>query len=297
MRILLTGGSGQLGRDLAPLLEMAGHEVTSPASKELNIADAGSVASFVSDLRPEVIINSAAYTKVDLAETEATKAEEVNVVGPENLARAAVECGAALVHVSTDFVFDGEKPRPYIEQDATAPLGVYGRTKLAGEGAIRRSLERHVIVRTSWLYGSGGSGNFVKTILRLAAEREHLKVVYDQVGSPTWTTDLARAVVSVVGSVGNKDECWGLYHYSNEGVASWYDFAVAIVEDAAKAGFDIRCNMVEPILASQWPTPAKRPPYSVLDKAKIKQAFSLTIPHWRVSLRAMLNELYGGGNA
>jgi len=298
MKILLTGSGGQLGCDLAPLLEMAGHEVVVPRSKELDISDAAAVAAAVAAIRPEVIINAAAYTKVDLAEKEKEAAAAINARGPENLARAAGMNGAALVHISTDFVFDGKKPRPYTEDDATGPLGVYGRTKLDGEAAIRRTLERHMIVRTSWLYGSGGSGgNFVKTILRLAAEREHLRVVYDQAGSPTWTADLAAALVSVVRSIEEGDDAgdgWGLYHYSNEGVASWYDFAVAIVEEAQRAGFGVKCNRVEPILAVQYPTPAERPAYSVLDKAKIKSAFGITIPHWRSGLRAMLAELHGG---
>ena len=301
MRILLTGSGGQLGCDLAPLLEMAGHDVIAPRSKELDIADNAKVSALVSSLRPDIIINAAAYTKVDMAETEREAAAAVNGRGPENLACAAELHGAALVHISTDFVFDGKKPRPYTEDDATNPLGVYGRTKLDGEERIRQTLERHMIVRTSWLYGSGGSGgNFVKTILRLASEREHLRVVYDQAGSPTWTTDLAVAISGIVRSIEESDgreDRWGLYHYSNEGVASWYDFAVAIVEEAQRAGFPIKCNRVEPILACQWPTPAERPAYSVLDKAKIKAAFSMTIPHWRSGLRAMLTELYGGGYA
>lgn len=297
MRVLLTGSGGQLGTDLFPLLEMAGHEVTAPRSGELDISDGHKVSDFVAGLRPDVIINAAAYTKVDLAETEKEQAEALNASGPENLARAAARHESALVHISTDFVFDGQKPGPYAETDGTNPLGAYGRTKLDGEEAIRRNIKRHMIVRTSWLYGTGGEGNFVKTILRLAGEREHLRVVYDQAGTPTWTADLAAALVSVVRSIENEEDRWGLYHYSNEGVTSWYDFAVAIVEEARKAGFGVKCKSVEPILAAEYPTPAKRPAYSVLDKAKIKQAFGITIPHWRSSLRAMLTELHGGGYA
>ncbi|MFQ5737183.1 MAG: dTDP-4-dehydrorhamnose reductase [Thermodesulfobacteriota bacterium] len=296
MKILLTGSGGQLGSDLRPMLEQAGFDVVARRSSELDITDGAQVASEVVALRPDVIINAAAYTKVDLAEKERDRAAAVNRTGPALLARAAVDAGAALVHISTDFVFDGKKPRPYTETDGTNPLGAYGRTKFLGEREVADIITEHVIVRTSWLYGLAGP-NFLKTILRLAGERESMRVVYDQTGTPTWTADLAGALVSVVRSIEEGGAPWGLYHYSSEGVASWYDFAVAIVEEAVEAGFSSRCRRIEPILTAEYPTPAARPAYSVLDKAKIKKAFGLTIPHWRTGLRGMIKELYGGSHA
>ncbi len=296
MKILLTGSGGQLGSDLKPMLEAAGHDVAAPRSRELDIIDREKAFGAVSRLRPDIIISCAAYTKVDLAEKERAEAEALNRTGPANLARAAAEAGAKLIHISTDFVFDGRKPLPYTEADATNPLGVYGETKLEGEEEIRRSMEGHMIVRTSWLYGAKGQ-NFVKTIIRLAGEREFVRVVYDQAGTPTWAADLAGALVDMARSIEQGGAQWGLYHYSNEGVASWYDFAVAVVEEAVAAGFSLKCKRVEPILTAEYPTPARRPAYSVLDKAKIKKTFNLKIPHWRVSLRRMIKELYGGGHA
>ncbi|MDP2689763.1 MAG: dTDP-4-dehydrorhamnose reductase [Deltaproteobacteria bacterium] len=293
MKILLTGSGGQLGSGLKPMLEAAGHAVAAPRSKELDIIDREMVFGAVTRLRPDIIINCAAYTLVDLAEKEREEAEALNRTGPANIAAAAADAGAKLIHISTDFVFDGRKPLPYTEEDATNPLGVYGETKLAGEEEIRRSIEGHMIVRTSWLYGIEGQ-NFVKTILRLAGERELVRVVYDQAGTPTWAADLAGALVDMARSIEQGGAQWGLYHYSNEGVASWYDFAVAVVEEAVAAGFALKCKRVEPILTAEYPTPARRPAYSVLDKAKIKKTFNMTIPHWRVSLRGMIKELSGG---
>lgn len=290
MKVLLTGARGQLGSELGPLLEAAGFEVAAFGSADLDITDGAAVAEAVTDERPGVIVNPAAYTKVDLAEKETGRAYAVNEAGASNLARAAKEAGCALVHVSTDFVFDGRSPVPYDEEAATNPLGVYGASKLAGERAIAATLPEHVIVRTSWLYGVAG-GNFVKTMLRLAAERDVLRVVYDQAGTPTWSADLAGMLVTVCRSIEAGQRPWGLYHYSNEGVASWYDFAVAVCDEAAASGMALKCSRVEPILSAEYPVPAKRPAYSVLDKAKIKKTFNQTIPHWRGSLSRMMAEL------
>ncbi len=296
MKILITGSNGQLGKDLKPVLEMAGHEVAARSSAELDVTDKGKVAAEVAAFAPDVVINAAAYTKVDLAEKERARARSVNASGAANVAYAASNAGAAIVHVSTDFVFDGASPRPYTETDGVNPLGVYGATKLEGEQEIERALGRHVIVRTSWLYGALGH-NFVKTILRLAGQMELIRVVYDQTGTPTWTKDLAGALAEVVRSIGEGNVEWGLYHYSNEGVASWYDFAVAILEEAEASGLELKCRTVEPILSAEYPTPAARPPYSVLDKTKIKRTFGVRIPHWRAALRNMMKELHGGSDA
>lgn len=295
MKIIITGAKGQLGSDLVPRLNMAGHEVIGFGSKELDITSAEQTLKAVKDLSPECIINCGAYTKVDLAEKEKESAFAVNQTGAANLADAAEAAGAALIHVSTDFVFDGDKATPYSETDKTNPLSIYGASKLAGEEEIIKRTDKHFIVRTSWLYGTGGN-NFVKTILRLAAERESLRIVYDQAGSPTWTADLASALLNIVKSVETGEKKYGVYHYSNEGVASWYDFAHMILEETARRA-DFKCRNLEPILTSEYPTPARRPAYSVFNKSKIKKEFGISIPHWRVSLRGMINELYGGADA
>lgn len=296
MKILVTGAGGQLGADLVAALEKAGHDTAGMNSRELDITDAVSVAGAVGNSRPELIVNCAAYTKVDLAEKERERAYAVNRDGAGNLAVAAADSGAALIHISTDFVFDGKTPAPYSEDSPVNPLSVYGDSKLRGEEEIAKRLKEHYIIRTSWLYGAGG-GNFVKTILRLAAEKESLRVVYDQTGTPTWTSDLAGAVVRVVEMFGNGAKEYGVYHYSDEGVASWYDLALSAIEEASSLGARLKCAAVEPILTPEYPTPATRPAYSVLDKKKIRTTFGLAIPHWRSSLKAMLKELYGGKDA
>ncbi|MBW7957426.1 MAG: dTDP-4-dehydrorhamnose reductase [Deltaproteobacteria bacterium] len=290
MKALLTGAKGQLGSDLGPLLRNAGFETAAFGSSELDIADATAVFNAVRKERPGLIINAAAYTKVDLAEKERERAFAVNSDGPANLGRAALEAGIPLIHVSTDFVFDGSRAVPYREDDATNPQSVYGESKLAGEAALAALLDKRVVIRTSWVYGVTGH-NFVKTILRLASERDSLRVVYDQVGSPTWSADLASAIVEVAKSISAGKSPWGTYHYSNEGVASWFDFAVAICEEAKALGTGLKCSAIEPILTAEYPVPARRPAFSVLDKARIKGAFGLRIPYWRDSLRSMLKEL------
>lgn len=296
MKILVTGAGGQLGADLVVALKKAGHETVGMTSRELDITDASSVAGAVGNNRPELIVNCAAYTKVDLAEKERERAYAVNRDGAGNLAGAAKDFGAALIHISTDFVFDGVTPAPYSEDSPVNPLSVYGDSKLRGEEEIAKRLKEHFIIRTSWLYGAVG-GNFVKTILRLAAEKESLRVVYDQTGTPTWTADLAGAVVRVVERFGDGAKEYGVYHYSDEGVASWYDLALSAIEEATGLGAKLKCAAVEPILTPEYPTPARRPAYSVLDKKKIRSTFGLAIPHWRSSLKAMLKELYGGKDA
>lgn len=296
MKVLVTGKTGQLGSALTALLEERGHEVAAFGSAELDVTDARVAARLVGEHRPGVIVNCSAYTAVDLAETEKERAFAVNAGGAENLARAAKDAGSALIHVSTDYVFDGAKASPYTELDGTSPLGVYGRSKLEGERLVAGVLKEHVIIRTSWLYGPTGR-NFVRTILALASEREALNVVYDQAGTPTSTADLAGAIAIAVGKIGQGSMGWGLYHYSNEGVASWYDFAVAIVEESRALGFPVKCRTVEPITTPADPSKAPRPAYSVLAKEKIKKGLGIGIPHWRESLRKTLTVLYGEKNA
>ena len=296
MKILVTGSEGQLGRDLMPRLEKAGYEVCGHDVSSLDITDTAKTVEAVAGLKPFAIINCAAYTQVDKAEAESEAAYAVNKQGAASLAQAAANIGARLLHISTDFVFDGRKSTPYAEDDQVSPISVYGASKLAGEQAIISCLPEHIIVRTAWLYGAQGN-NFVKTILRLAAERESLNIVYDQIGTPTWTTDLCDALVLTVKALESGKTPYGIYHYTNEGVASWYDFAVEIVEEALARGLAIKCKTLEPILTSGYPTPAARPAFSVLDKAKFKKTFGVKIPHWRGSLKKMMDELDGGERA
>ncbi|MBI5237575.1 MAG: dTDP-4-dehydrorhamnose reductase [Deltaproteobacteria bacterium] len=291
-KILLTGSAGQLGTDLLRLLKNEGMGVAPFTLRTLDITDKEKVSEAVRNERPSIIINCAAYTHVDKAEIEKDSAFAVNRDGAAHLAEAASMMDAPIIHISTDYVFDGMKSTPYIESDRTNPLGVYGESKFAGEEAVLRLNKRHIIIRSSWLYGAGGH-NFVKTILKQAKERESLRVVYDQTGTPTWTEDLARAIIAAVRAAAKGNAPYGIYHYADEGVASWYDFALSIVEEARGMGEELCCKTIAPILTSEYPTPAKRPPYSVFDKGKIKKTFNMTIPHWKASLRNMLGILYG----
>lgn len=292
MDILVTGAGGQLAYDLIPRLDPAGFSVLGLDSTGLDITDREKVLKAVGEARPGFIINCAAYTKVDLAEKERERAFAVNRNGAANLAAAAKEAGAPLIHVSTDFVFDGSKSTPYREDDRANPLCAYGESKLAGEEEVIKALGEHIIIRASWLYGAHGN-NFVKTIIRHASERDSLRVVYDQAGGPTWTVDLCGAIIEVLNALKNGGKAYGVYHYSDEGVASWYDFAEEIVE-AAKEKTRIRCKKIEPIRSEEYPTPARRPAYSVMDKRKIKETFGVDIPHWRRSLRRMIGGLAWG---
>lgn len=279
MKILVTGGSGQLGRTLKDVVaNETDLRVVFKSSNELDITDFDAVHEELTSADYAYCINCAAFTNVDLAETETDKAKLVNVTGARNLALNCKDSGTVLIHISTDFVFDGYLNVPYNEEDIARPIGFYGDTKYKGERAIINNLNEHFILRTSWLYSEHGN-NFMKTMIRLGTERETLSVVYDQVGTPTYARDLAEAVLSIIKA---HSIDYGVYNYSNEGVASWYDFAKAIFD-----GFGIDIAL-QPILSEKYPTPAERPKYSVLDKSKIKEAFNLEIPHWKDSLQVAL---------
>ncbi len=282
--VLITGGNGQLGSELR---ELSGgypeHRYFFTDRDELDISDVDAVETFVRTNGIEVIVNCAAYTAVDKAESDAEAADRINHLAAGFLARAARAHGAKLVHISTDYVFDGTGHRPYVESDPTAPASVYGRTKCDGEAAVLRiNPTGSIIIRTSWVYSSYGA-NFVKTMLRLGKERERLGVIFDQVGTPTYAKDLAQAVLDIIPHLGS--EGVEIYHYSDEGVASWYDFAREIMSMAG-----IRCA-VDPIETAQYPTPARRPHYSLLNKSKIKAAYGITIPYWKESLKRCLQQL------
>ena len=290
MNILVTGANGQLGSEMRRLGTVSPNNYIFTDVAELDITDANAVLSAVKDNAIEIIINCAAYTNVDKAESDEATAELINATAVANLAAAMKEVGGTLFHVSTDYVFglDGNTPRT--EDMPVNPLGVYGRTKLLGERAIEASGCKALIFRTAWLYSEYGN-NFLKTMLRLTAEREQLNVVFDQVGTPTYAGDLALAIFSIIEAgvyPGNE----GIYHFSNEGVCSWYDFAVEI---AAAAG-NTNCR-INPCHSSEFPSPVTRPPYSVPDKTKIKNTFDIDIPHWRESMEYCIKRIKAAGNA
>jgi dTDP-4-dehydrorhamnose reductase len=287
MHILLIGCRGQVGQELQQTLAPLG-QLTAWGRQELDLTQLEAIPAAIAALRPDVIVNASAYTAVDRAEGESDLADVANAKAPGQLGQAAAEIGATLVHISTDYVFDGRQSSPYCETDGTNPLGVYGASKLAGEEAIRAVCPRHVILRTAWVYGAQGN-NFVKTMLRLGGDRDVLRVVSDQVGSPTWARDIAGAICQTIPQLGT--ETFGTYHYTNSGVASWYDFAVAIFEEARTLGLPLKVQQVIPIATADYPTPARRPAYSVLACAKIAKVLGQPAPHWRESLRCMLREL------
>ena len=273
-KILITGCHGQLGTALMKLLPDAiGTDV-----EELDITDFGAVQAFVLKNGIDTIVNCAAYTAVDRAEEQPDFAGRINVLGPENLAKT----GCKMIHISTDYVFDGKGCVPYQPEDETHPLSVYGMTKRAGEQAVLQYASAAVVIRTAWLYSETGK-NFVKTMLKLGAEKEDIGVVADQVGSPTYASDLAKAIVQIIPQL--TKETAGIYHFTNEGVCSWYDFATEIMTMAG-----LKC-CVRPLTTAEYPTKAVRPAYSVLDKSKIKKTFGVSIRQWRQALNECLNKL------
>jgi dTDP-4-dehydrorhamnose reductase len=284
VKVLITGCNGQLGwelkRSMPEVVEAMWTDVA-----ELDIANSDAVNELVQKFHPDVIINAAAYTAVDKAETEKEISYKINRDGAANLAKAAAIVGARFLHVSTDFVFDGQG-KPYLPTDIVNPLSVYGASKAEGEQLVLESGVNALIVRTAWVYCSHG-GNFVKTMLRLMAEKPALNVVCDQVGSPTWAKGLATVLWAYAQA---QEAATGIVHYTDSGVASWYDFAVAIQEEGLALGLLKVAVPITPIPAAQYPTPARRPGFSVLDKATTIATFGAA-PHWRVQLRAMLKEL------
>jgi len=285
VNVLITGGGGQLGRALIALAPESA-TVRSASHGQLDIADPQAVDAALRDFRPDVLINAAGFTRVDDAETEREAAERANATGPAVLAAACRGLGAWLVQVSTDYVFDGAQSRPYPPAAPTHPLSVYGTTKLEGERAVSRELPSHsTVVRTSWLYAAHGR-NFLTTMLRLMSSRPQLTVVSDQIGTPTSVTSLARVVWGFT-----VQRAPGLYHWCDSGVASWYDFAVAIAEEALSAGVLASSPPILPIASADYPTAARRPPCSLLDKRETERLLGVTAPHWRRALRETLTAL------
>jgi dTDP-4-dehydrorhamnose reductase len=286
VRVLVAGSKGMLATDLLGLLERD-HEVFKGARPGFDITEIKSIRDAIEGVKPDWVINCAAYTTVDRAEKEGEMAFKVNGAGPGNLASVCRDSGVGLVHISTDFVFDGKKNTPYNESDATDPVNTYGRSKLEGELKVQEILPASIIIRTSWLYGAHGA-NFIKTIIRLALERESLDVVYDQVGCPTYTIDLASGIMNLI-EAGEK----GIFHFSNEGIASKYDLSFGIIEILRQRGVPLKLKTLRPIVTptvtEDRPELAPRPSYSVLDKAKYKLATGTEIPHWREALKRFLD--------
>ena len=281
MVVLVTGANGQLGQSIQFIAKKHQDiQFIYTDFQELDITNLESCQDYFSKHKPDYCINTAAYTAVDKAEAEQEKAHLINVIGPENLAKACKDNDTVLIHISTDFIFDGTKTTPYTELDVPNPSGVYGQTKLDGEIAIQNTWEKHFIVRTSWVY-SQFANNFMKTMLRLGSERDSLSVVNDQIGTPTNAVDLAEILVKIVNSYHSKlvlESTFGIYNFSNEGQCSWFDFAKEIFR-LNDVSIDLQA-----IPTSSYPTPAKRPAYSVLDKSKIKNTFGIEIESWETSL-------------
>ncbi|WP_195595131.1 dTDP-4-dehydrorhamnose reductase [Bacteroides fragilis] len=282
MNILVTGANGQLGNEMQVLArENLQHTYFFTDVQELDICDEQAVYAYVSEHKIDIIVNCAAYTVVDKAEDNVELCDKLNNIAPGYLARAAQANGAAMIQVSTDYVFDGTAHIPYTEEEPTCPASVYGSTKLAGEQNVMDHCEKAMVIRTAWLYSIYGN-NFVKTMIRLGQERDSLGVIFDQIGTPTYANDLAQAIFAAI----NKGVVRGIYHFSDEGVCSWYDFTVAIHRLAGIAS----CK-VKPLHTADYPAKAPRPHYSVLDKTKIKDTFGIEIPHWEESLKRCINQL------
>ena len=311
-KILLTGKTGQVGRELARLLDRVG-EVTAPDRQQLDLTKPDGIRQVVRGVRPDLIVNAAAYTAVDRAESEEAIAQAINAVAPGVLAEEAKKLGALLVHYSTDYVFDGMKGKPYEENDPTNPLSAYGRTKLEGERAIQQAEPAYLIFRTAWLYAREGR-NFLLTILRLATEKEELRIVRDQTGAPTSSQEIAAATMKVLeqirtpaANVRHWPEIKGIYHMTAGGETNWYEFAKSILElaasqsrpeawlAAATRGRPLMARRIVPISTEEYPTPARRPLYSVLSNNRLNHQFGATLPDWEAQLRPIFKGIDIGG--
>lgn len=287
MKLLITGSKGQLGTALQRL--GSAHELLAVDCDGLDITDRSAVESCLRDFKPDAVVNAAAYTAVDRAESDEAAAFAVNRDGPGNLAIACEQAGIPLIHVSTDYVFDGSKDGVYSESDPVAPLGVYGNSKLAGEDLVRNTCSRHMILRTSWVFSADGN-NFVKTMLRLGAERQELGIVADQYGCPTSAAELARAIYAILDH-GVEQTDWGIYHFCQPQQTTWFAFAQAIFNEAGEQGMDMKISKLNAIGTADYPTPAQRPANSVMDCSKFSRTFGFTIKPWSESLSEVFKEL------
>ena len=289
-KILLIGITGQIGQELQQTLPSAFEEVVGVDRTSIDLTQSEQISQQIDKIQPDLIVNAAAYTAVDKAESESELAMAINATAPKAIAIAAQDIGAKVLHISTDYVFNGQNHTPYLETDSTDPLGVYGKSKLLGEMGVRDNCDRSIILRTAWVYGSRGHGNFVKTMLRLGKERSELRVVADQIGSPTWSHDIAVAITQLLSKSLDDPDLKGIYNFTNSGVASWYDLAVATFTEAKQLGYPLKIERVIPISTAEFPTPTQRPAYSVLSKAKITAALGIHPPYWHDSLHQMLAE-------
>ena len=281
MKIIITGSNGQLGNEMRVLATKNNqHNFIFTDVAELDITDENAVSEFLKSQQADFLVNCAAYTDVNKAESDTEKARLINAIAPSILAKNCQKYNTKFIHISTDYVFDGKTYTPYQEIDKTSPESAYGLTKLDGEHAIISVSENYVIIRTAWLYSSFGK-NFVKTMATLGKSKQEINVVFDQIGTPTYAADLASAIMEIINKTEQNPENFksGIYHFSNEGVCSWYDFTIAIMQQ-----FNLNCK-INPIHTSEYPTQAKRPAYSVLDKTKIKTEYGISIPHWYESLK------------
>ncbi len=302
-RILITGATGQVGGALLHTLAPLG-DVIAPGRADLDLADANSVRRAMRELRPRWVVNAGAYTAVDKAESEPELARAINAIAPRAIGQEAATIGAAVVHFSTDYVFDGSRTVPYVETDSTAPLNIYGRTKLDGELALAQSGAAHLIFRTSWVYGATGK-NFLRSILRMARERSVLRIVADQHGAPTWSEELARMAAHVIGQVETGSRgcaldaavapLCGVYHAAGAGETTWFGFAQAIVEEARKLDPEATLAKVEAITTAEYPTPARRPANSRLNCAKLQRAFGWRMSEWSASVARVIEQLAHSG--
>lgn len=288
MKILILGCQGQLGKCLSDQLKTTQYEVIPSTRNEIDISELGSLKEKITAIGPDVIINSAAYTAVDKAESDEDMAYLINHLAVENLAVLCADLACRLIHVSTDYVFDGTSSKPYIENDPTSPQGVYGKSKLKGELAIRSSGCKFLIIRTAWVFSEYGN-NFLKTMLRLGSERDAISVVCDQIGSPTYAQDIAKAIVQMLSGLDNMSES-GTYHFCGDRQCSWFEFASEIFAQAKLRGIKTP-GVLEPIDSSEFPTPAKRPVFSVLDSSKIQNEFGIAPSDWRSGITDVLDSL------
>jgi dTDP-4-dehydrorhamnose reductase len=293
MKILVIGSKGQLGCCLADQLSDTGYEVMFTSRAEIDIADLVSTKAKITALCPTIVINASAYTAVDKAEDDQYEAEKINYIAVDNIASTCSEISCWLIHISTDYVFDGEASHPYSEDAATNPQGVYGDSKLKGELAIQASGCKYLIIRTAWVYSEYGN-NFLKTMLRLGADRDELRIVGDQIGCPTYAQDIAKSIVSILSCLDLKGTLSGIYHYCGDEPCSWYDFARAIFSAAEIHGLKSPSN-IKSITTFEYPTPAIRPAYSVLDCTKIESVFGVTRSNWRDGIKIVTDRLQGQG--
>ena len=283
-KFLITGAKGQVGYCLTQQLQ-GKHEILAVDRDKLDITDQSAVKNAVENFHPDVIINAAAHTAVDRAETEVELSEAINVKGPQYLAEAAKDVGATILHISTDYVFDGQREGKYKETDATDPQGVYGKTKLEGEQAVAKANDKFIVLRTAWVFGEHGN-NFVKTMLRLAKTRDTLGVVADQIGGPTYAGDIAASLIQIAEKIiAGEDVQYGIYHFTGEPYVSWCDFAKAIFDEAVSQNVLKKAPLVNSITTADYPTPAKRPANSCLDLTKIKQVFDIQPSNWQKALK------------